>query len=135
MKAIFAKMAAADLIVFATPVYVFAMSALLKMFLERLYSTSDVFDLKLTQSGLFFHHVDSAICSKPFALLVCCDNMERETPKNVISYFRTYGKFMDAPQVGLQGKDGRTSAADDEIQRRRRLIGMFRRYRHMHNNR
>lgn len=39
VKAIFAKMAAADLIVFATHVYVFAMSALIKTILERLYST------------------------------------------------------------------------------------------------
>ena len=27
--------------------------------------------------------------------------MEAETPKNVLSYFRTYSRFMDAPQVGV----------------------------------
>jgi hypothetical protein len=28
-------------------------------------------------------------------------NLEDETPKNVLSYFETYSKFMDAPQVGV----------------------------------
>jgi len=31
--------------------------------------------------------------------MVCCDNLEDETPRNVISYFKTYAKFMDAPMV------------------------------------
>ena len=101
VRGIFNKMAEADILIFATPIYIFNMTALFKTFLDRLYATGDVFDLRLTQSGLFFHHVDASICSKPFVPLICCDNMEKETPKNVISYFRTYSKFNDAPQVGL----------------------------------
>ncbi|MDA8124882.1 MAG: flavodoxin family protein, partial [Deltaproteobacteria bacterium] len=101
VAAIFSKMAAADLLVFATPIYIFTMTALMKIFLERMYARADVFDLSVTQSGLVFHHVDRDLNSKPFAVLVCCDNIEKETPKNVVSYFRTHAKFNDAEQVGL----------------------------------
>jgi NAD(P)H-dependent FMN reductase len=100
VRAVFEKMAQSDLLIYGTPVYVFSMSGLLKTFLDRMYGTGDVMDLRLSESGLMFHHIDAAICSKPFVTLVCCDNLEAETPKNVISYFRTYSRFMDAPQVG-----------------------------------
>jgi multimeric flavodoxin WrbA len=98
---IFNKMASADIIVFATPVYIFGISGLMKIFLDRIHSTSDVNDLKVSKSGLLFHHINHSICSKPFVTLVCFDNLEDETPKNVLSYFKTYSKFMDAPQVGM----------------------------------
>ena len=35
-----------------------------------------------------------------------CDNLEDETPKNVVSYFETYSRFMDAPRVGLLVRNG-----------------------------
>ncbi len=101
VRAVFDKMAAADIIIFATPIYIFTMTSLLKTFMDRLYATADVFDLSLTESGLFFHHIDRDICSKPMAALICCDNTENETTKNLISYFRTYAKFHDAPLVGM----------------------------------
>lgn len=100
VKEIFNKMREADIIIFATPVYLFSMSGLLKVFLDRINSTGDSGKLQMSKSGLFFHHIDHELCSKPFVLLVCCDNLEDETPKNVISYFKTYSKFMDAPMVG-----------------------------------
>jgi len=108
VKHIFDKMKWADIIIYATPVYLFNMSGMLKVFLDRIHSTGDSGKLQMSKSGLFFHHIDHELCSKPFALLVCCDNMEDETPKNVISYFRTYAKFMDAPMVGaLVRKSGK----------------------------
>jgi multimeric flavodoxin WrbA len=108
VKEIFDKMREADILIFATPVYLFNMSGLLKIFLDRINSTGDSGKLQLSKSGLFFHHIDHELCSKPFVLLVCCDNLEDETPKNVISYFRTYSKFMDAPIVGtLVRKSGK----------------------------
>ena len=103
---IFRKMAEADLIVYATPVYVFGMSGLLKTFLDRLYGTGNTFDLRMTDSGLMFHHIDRAICSKPFVTLVCCDNLERLTPHNVLDYFKVFSRFMDAPQVGVLVRNG-----------------------------
>lgn len=101
VKDIFDKMREADIIIFATPVYIFNMSALLKIFLERLNATGDSNELRITKSGLLFHHVDHEICSKPFVTLVCCDNMEDETSRAILSYFRTYSRFMDAKQVGV----------------------------------
>ena len=121
VREVFNKMAAADVLVFATPIYIFNMSALLKTFLDRLYATADVFDLKLTQSGLFFHHLDRDICSKPFVTLICCDNPEKETSKTLISYFQTYSRFHDAPQVGLLVRNaGRlaTHGKDPEVEKR-----------------
>ena len=100
-RSIFDKMASADVIVFGTPVYIFGISGLMKIFLDRIYATSDVNELRVSKSGLLFHHINHAICSKPFVTLVCCDNLEDETPQNVQSYFKTYSKFMDAPQVGV----------------------------------
>lgn len=100
MKTVLAKMAGADILVFATPIYIFTMTGLFKKFLDRIYSTADVFDLQMTQSGMLFHHMNKDICSKPLVTLICCDNTEKETPKNAISYFRTYAKFHDAPMVG-----------------------------------
>lgn len=100
VRSIFDQMAAADLIVYATPVYVFGMSGLLKTFLDRLNAVGDTADLRLSRSGLVFHHVDPQICSKPFVSLVCCDNLENVSSRNVIEYFRVFAEFMDAPLVG-----------------------------------
>ena len=54
----------------------------------------------MTDSGLFFHHVDEKICSKPFVSLIVCDNLDPEMPRNARDYFRTFARFMDAPHVG-----------------------------------
>ncbi|MBA4383106.1 MAG: hypothetical protein C0410_00065 [Anaerolinea sp.] len=98
---IFSKMADADLLIYATPVYVFGISSLLKSFLDRLYGISDVYKMCVTHSGLMFHHVEQAICSKPFVSFVCCDNMEALTPQNVQEYFKNFSRFMDAQRVGV----------------------------------
>jgi len=100
VRSVFDLMAVSDLIIYATPVYIFSMSRLLKTFLERLKAAGDSRDLRVSRSGLFFHAVDPAICSKPFVTLVCCDNNETETTRGVVEYFRTYSRFMDAPLAG-----------------------------------
>ena len=106
VAAVFCQMAEADILVYATPVYVFGISGLLKTFLERFYSRGGSSNLQLSKSGLMFHDVDHATCSKPFVTLVCCDNLEDETPRNVLAYFRTFSRFMDAPQVGVLVRNG-----------------------------
>jgi multimeric flavodoxin WrbA len=119
---IFGKMACADIIVYATPVHVFGMSGLLKTFLDRMYGTGGVDELKITKSGMFFHHVDEAVCSKPFVTLVDCDNLEAEMPRNVLSYFRTFSRFMDAPQAGeLMRNGGKLSGYGKEPEQEKRL--------------
>lgn len=97
---VFDKMRAADLIVFATPVYVFSMSSLLKTLIDRYASTAQCGEFRLSRCGLFFHEIDERVCSKPFATIVCQDNVENETHRNIVSYFRTYARFMDARYVG-----------------------------------
>jgi putative NADPH-quinone reductase len=122
VRTVFRRMAGADIIIYATPVYVFGMSGLLKTFIDRMNATGDTFDLKMSKRGLMFHHIDRAICSKPFVVLVCCDNLETETPKNVLSYFRTFSRFMDAPQVGtLVRNGGRVSGYGSDLGRQKKL--------------
>ncbi len=104
---VFEKMAGADLLVFPTPIYVMNMASLLKIFLERLYSTMDISDVRLS-SGLIHHHVNPALSSKPFVVLAVCVNVERETWKNGTSYFRTYAKLMAARQVGVLVRNAAT---------------------------
>jgi NAD(P)H-dependent FMN reductase len=103
---IFERIAMADLLIYATPVYVFGVSGLLKTFIDRFYSTSDVNRLLVTRSGLFFHHVGEAICSKPFVSLICCDNLDPLMPDNAREYFRIFSRFMDAPHVGELVRSG-----------------------------
>jgi multimeric flavodoxin WrbA len=106
VAAVFEKMAGADSVVYASPIYIFTITSLLKTFLERFYAAGDCEEFLATRSGLMFHSVSRHICSKPFVSLVCCDNIEAETPKNAVSYFRTFSEFMDAPLVGELVRNG-----------------------------
>jgi multimeric flavodoxin WrbA len=115
-------MASADILIYATPVYVFGMSGLFKTFIDRMNATGNTLDLRMSKKGLMFHHIDRASCSKPFVVLVCCDNLEAETPKNVLSYFHTFSKFTDAPQVGVLVRNGgRLSGYGSDPERQERF--------------
>lgn len=107
VRMIFDKMSGADVIIFATPVYLMSMTGLLKTLLDRMYSTMDIKAARLS-SGLIHHHVNPAIASKPFVTLVVCGNLENESWKNVTSYFRTYAKLMEARQVGVLVRNAST---------------------------
>lgn len=100
VQAIFSRMKTADLVIYATPVYIFNISGLMKTFMDRFNSTAGTGEIGLTQSGLFFGKVDRDICAKPFVVLTCCGNIEDETVQTVVSYFKTFARFMDAPLVG-----------------------------------
>jgi NAD(P)H-dependent FMN reductase len=104
--AVFRSMREADILVFATPVYVFGMSSLLKSLIERVNSECDAGDIRVSRSGLIFHHVDAALCSKPFVLVAPSDNFEAETPRCVVEYFKTYSRFMDAPMLAALPRSG-----------------------------
>jgi multimeric flavodoxin WrbA len=97
---VFEKMKQADLLIYATPIYVFQMSTLLKAVFERFYGACYSAEFRVTKSGLMFHNVDPVLMSKPFVSLVVCDNLENDTPANVRSYFKTFARFMEAEQVG-----------------------------------
>ncbi len=97
---VFGKMRQADIIIYASPIYVFSMSGKMKTFLDRLNSTARSERLCLTESGLLFHEIDKSIYSKPTVILTCCGNIEKETFANFISYFRIFSRFLDAPIRG-----------------------------------
>jgi len=105
-RSILEAMRQADILVFATPVYIFAMSSLLKALLERINSECDRRDLRASKSGLVFHQVDPGLCSKPFVVLAPFGNIETETPRNVVEYFISYSRFMDAPMLAALPRSG-----------------------------
>jgi multimeric flavodoxin WrbA len=111
---IFEKMKVADLFIYASPTYIFGMSGLMKVFIDRMNSTSKTHDFRVTRSGLFFHHVNSELCSKPFAVLICCDNLDAEMPRSTLAYFRAYARFMDAPLIGTLVRNGGSLAGYGE---------------------
>ncbi|MHA1661140.1 MAG: flavodoxin family protein [Promethearchaeota archaeon] len=101
VAAILKKIEEADLVIYATPVYIFNISGLLKIFFERFYGTSNVQDLKITESGLLFHHVNKKLNSKPFIALICSDNIERKVIQTPIVFFKRWAQFLDAPLAGM----------------------------------
>ena len=105
IKEIYIKMEEADLLIFATPVYVFNQSSLLNQLFDRYLGTCKSNELIFTKSkglknGLFFHHINKNICSKPFITLICQDNLEVATHSSILNYYKTYSRFMGAPYVG-----------------------------------
>jgi multimeric flavodoxin WrbA len=99
VKDVFGRMMDADLIIYASPVYMFGISNLLKRLLERIHACAPVQEILLTKSGLFFHATNRLLCGKPFMSLIVCDNVENLTVENTKEYFRIFGRFMDAPHV------------------------------------
>lgn len=99
-KLIFEKMREADLLIYATPVYVFNQSSLMNKLFDRYLGICNSKEFQFTDSGLFFHHIDREVSCKPFVTIICQDNLETETHKNILSYYKTYSRFMNAPYVG-----------------------------------
>lgn len=96
VAAVMSDIAHADIVVYATPVYVLGMSSLLKLLMERFYAYGWAGRFRLTRRGFFFHDVARTICSKPFVSLVCCDNSEPRVASNCEDYFRSFALFHDA---------------------------------------
>lgn len=97
---VFDKMKTADIVIFATPIYVLDQSSLLKTLLERLYFTCDIKRFNMTKSGIPFHDIDPSICSKSFVYLITCDNASTETTRTAETFFKAYSGFMDAEIAG-----------------------------------
>lgn len=97
---IFNTMRSADLIILATPVYLMGMSGIMKVFLDRIFSTSDCKAITMTSKGYFFHHIDKELCGKPFVSIVCQDNLEKEMNKSILRWFKSWSRFTDAPHAG-----------------------------------
>jgi multimeric flavodoxin WrbA len=99
VKDVFGKMIDADMIIYASPVYLFGVSSLIKRLIERIHACAPVGNILLTKSGLFFHATNRLLSGKPFVSLIVCDNVENLTVENAKEYFRIFGRFMDAPHV------------------------------------
>jgi multimeric flavodoxin WrbA len=99
VKDVFGRMMDADMIIYASAVYMFGISNLLKRLIERIHACAPVEEILLTKSGLFFHATNRSLCGKPFMSLIVCDNVENLTVQNAKAYFRIFGRFMDAPHV------------------------------------
>jgi len=125
VRAVFDKMAAADIVVYATPIYIFGVSALLKSLLERFYARGSAAATCVSKAGLLFHAVDHATCSKPFVSLICCDNVEDATPRNAVEFFRTFSEFMDAPQVRELVRNGGVMCGHGKGEPTKRLADIY----------
>jgi NAD(P)H-dependent FMN reductase len=122
---IFDAMRSADILIFATPIYMMSIASLLKTLLDRLYATMDCADIRLTKTGLLHHHVDAALSSKPFVSLLCCANLEAGMTANAAHYFRTYARFMEAPQVGALVRNASPLLDDESNPRVRRVLAAY----------
>ncbi len=119
---IFEKIRKADIIIYATPIYVFGLSSLLKILLERTFYTSKVDQLCVTGNGLVFHDIDASISSKPFVSLILCDNIEALTTKNTSIFFKTYGNFTNSTNIGQLIRPSANLLQAKEIEREQQIV-------------
>jgi len=98
---IFSKIREADLVIYATPIYIGTVSGLFKVFFDRFFSTMDVNDILLSENGLIHHHIDHSLNSTPFVALITCNSVEDIMTRNAVDYFRDYSKIMEAPNCGI----------------------------------
>jgi len=96
----------ADVVILATPVYIFQMSSHMKAFIERFYSRGKSHVLRFSRSGLIFHDIDHSLMSKAFVALIVSRNIETKTTANLRQYFQYYSEFNDAPMVGCLVRNG-----------------------------
>jgi len=90
----------ADVLILASPVYVFNISSLLKTLLERYYSSGTSNKLEVTRSGLMFHEVNDRLKNKKFLGLIVSNNMEEATTEASEVFFRNFARFMDLDYLG-----------------------------------
>jgi len=99
VAAIFQTIRESDIVIYATPIYVFGISSLLKKLFERMYSAAPVDDLTITKSNLLFHSIDTLLMSKPLISIVVSDNIENRTVSNAKGYFENYCKFTNSIHI------------------------------------
>lgn len=94
------KIEESDVLILASPIYVFNVSALLKIILERYYSKGASDKLEVTRSGLMFHDVSEKLKGKKFLGLLVSNNMEQATTEAAEVFFRNFALFMDLDHLG-----------------------------------
>ena len=101
MEKIFGMISAADLIIYAFPIYSFHFPAKLKAIFERMYSLGDNQELTVSENGLVFHQINRKICGKPYAVLAHYGNIEYSAVKSSIEYFGSFSRFTDSENIGV----------------------------------
>jgi multimeric flavodoxin WrbA len=112
----------ADIIIYATPIYVFQMSSKLKIFLERIYSRGKSDIKTFSKANLLFHNIEQDVFSKPFISVITASNVERETTLSTERYFEAFSLFMDAPHVGSIVRNGCSILFDNNNRRSKRKL-------------
>jgi len=98
---IFNKIREADLVIYATPIYVGTMSGLMKILFDRFFSTFDINNIYLSKNGLIHHFIDHSLNSKPFVTQIICNGLEDIMTRNTVNYFKDYSKIMEAENCGI----------------------------------
>ncbi|HDP69857.1 MAG TPA: flavodoxin family protein, partial [Actinobacteria bacterium] len=75
VRNVFNKIEESDLLVFASPVYVYNISGLLKIFFERYMGAADMSKLFVNKNGVFTHGMRQELY-KPFVAIAVCDNID-----------------------------------------------------------
>ncbi len=112
----------ADIIIYATPIYVFQMSSKLKIFLERVYSRGKSDIKTFSKANLLFHDIEREAFSKPFVSVITASNIERKTTLSAEWYFDAFSLFMDAPHVGSIVRNGCSLLFDNSNNRSKRKL-------------
>lgn len=94
------KIEAADVLILASPIYVFNVSALLNTILERYHSKGASDKLEVTRSGLLFHDLNEKLKYKKFLGLLVSNNLEHATTEAAEVFFRNFARFLDLDYLG-----------------------------------
>jgi multimeric flavodoxin WrbA len=116
------KIKNADIILYSTPIYIFQMSSLMKIFLERYYGHGKSNIKEISKGKLLFHDIDNDLCRKPFVSIIVSDNTENDTTENVKNYFKTFSKFMGAEQVGTIIRNGARIFESEKMKNKKESI-------------
>jgi multimeric flavodoxin WrbA len=112
----------ADIVIYATPIYVFQMSSKLRIFFERIYSRGKSDVKTFSKANLLFHDIERDVFSKPFVSVITASNIERETTLSTERYFEVFSLFMDAPHVGSIVRNGCSLLFDNSNSRSNRKL-------------
>lgn len=99
-KHIYNKILDADVILYATPIYILNVSGLMKTFLDRFYSRGKSKKNIITKSNLLFHDVEKKILNKKIISVIVSDNIESKTTKSTICFFKNLASFFDYTYIG-----------------------------------
>ena len=122
------KLKNADIIIYATPVYVFGISGLMKVFMDKISTIKHSKNLQLSNTGLFLHYTDD-IFSKPFITLISHDNFAKQSTKQVLNHFKAFSKFMNVPHIGsIVRSSGRISGNGESYVKESQYPGIKKSY-------